>query len=85
MGRWCNMGGEIRFYRDADGDGRAERREVVLTGFGTQDSPLFAPPVLRQPGADVCRTGALQLLDGCTPMARRSRDRRDRGGVQPVA
>lgn len=43
-------GADIRFYRDTDGDGRADRHEVVLTGFGTQDSHLFPHQFLRQPG-----------------------------------
>jgi putative membrane-bound dehydrogenase-like protein len=49
-GAFVQYGADIRFYRDSDGDGRADRHEVVLTGFGTQDSHLFPHQFLRQPG-----------------------------------
>ena len=49
-GALVQYGPEIRWYRDEDGDGRADRHEVVLTGFGTQDSHLFPHQFLRQPG-----------------------------------
>jgi hypothetical protein len=49
-GALVQYGPDIRWYRDADGDGRADRHEVVLTGFGTQDSHLFPHQFLRQPG-----------------------------------
>ena len=49
-GALVQYGPDIRLYRDTDGDGRAERHEVVLTGFGTQDSHLFPHQFLRQPG-----------------------------------
>ena len=49
-GALVQYGPDIRFYRDTDGDGRADRHEVVLTGFGTQDSHLFPHQFLRQPG-----------------------------------
>jgi putative heme-binding domain-containing protein len=49
-GALVQYGTDIRFYRDTDGDGRADRHEVVLTGFGTQDSHLFPHQFLRQPG-----------------------------------
>ncbi|MFM9078736.1 MAG: family 16 glycoside hydrolase, partial [Opitutaceae bacterium] len=49
-GALVQYGADIRFYRDTDGDGRADRHEVVLTGFGTQDSHLFPHQFLRQPG-----------------------------------
>jgi len=49
-GALVQYGADIRFYRDTDGDGRADRHEVVLTGFGTQDSHLFPHQFMRQPG-----------------------------------
>ncbi len=49
-GALVQYGPDIRLYRDTDGDGRADRHEVVLTGFGTQDSHLFPHQFLRQPG-----------------------------------
>ncbi|MBL9199147.1 MAG: hypothetical protein JNL39_01520, partial [Opitutaceae bacterium] len=49
-GALVQYGADIRLYRDVDGDGRADKHEVVLTGFGTQDSHLFPHQFLRQPG-----------------------------------
>jgi len=43
-------GPEIRFYRDANGDGRADGHETVLEGFGVQDSHLFPHQFTRAPG-----------------------------------
>jgi len=79
------MAAEIRFYRDADGDGRAERREVVLTGFGTQDSHLFAHQFLRQPGGWMfVAQGLFNYSTVRRPDGTAVHRRRDRGGVQPV-
>ena len=52
-GVFVQYGPDIRFYRDTDGDGRADRHEVILTGFGTQDSHLFPHQFLRQPGGQI--------------------------------
>jgi putative membrane-bound dehydrogenase-like protein len=52
-GAFVQYGADIRFYRDTDADGRADRHEIVLTGFGTQDSHLFPHQFLRQPGGNV--------------------------------
>lgn len=49
-GVYVQYGPDIRFYRDTNGDGRADRHEVVLTGFGTQDSHLFPHQFTRVPG-----------------------------------
>jgi putative membrane-bound dehydrogenase-like protein len=43
-------GTEIRRYMDLDKDGRAEDYEVVLKGFGIQDSHLFPHQFERTPG-----------------------------------
>ncbi len=48
-GAFVQYGADIRFYRDTNGDGRADGHEVVLTGFGTQDSHLFPHQFSRQP------------------------------------
>jgi len=57
-GVYVQYGSEIRFYRDQDGDGRAEGFETVLTGFGTQDSHLFPHQFTRLPGGKVlCAQG----------------------------
>jgi putative membrane-bound dehydrogenase-like protein len=52
-GAFVQYGTDIRFYRDADADGRAESHDVILTGFGTQDSHLFPHQFLRQPGGEI--------------------------------
>ncbi|NBX29523.1 DUF1080 domain-containing protein, partial [bacterium] len=49
-GAFVQYGTEIRFYRDTDGDGRADTHETVLDGFGVQDSHLFAHQFTRVPG-----------------------------------
>jgi putative membrane-bound dehydrogenase-like protein len=40
-GALVQYGTEIREYFDTDGDGKADGHEVILEGFGTQDSHLF--------------------------------------------
>jgi putative heme-binding domain-containing protein len=49
-GAFVQYGGQIRFYRDANGDGRADGHDVVLEGFGVQDSHLFPHQFTRVPG-----------------------------------
>jgi hypothetical protein len=40
----------IWFLHDTDGDGKADQRKVILTGFGVQDSHLFPHQFTRAPG-----------------------------------
>ncbi|MFM1769075.1 MAG: hypothetical protein RJA22_1604 [Verrucomicrobiota bacterium] len=49
-GVYVQHGPDIVFLRDTDGDGKADKREVVLTGFGVQDSHLFPHQFTRAPG-----------------------------------
>ncbi len=49
-GAFVQYGPEIRFYRDTNGDGRADGFETVLKGFGVQDSHLFPHQFTRVPG-----------------------------------
>jgi putative membrane-bound dehydrogenase-like protein len=49
-GVYVQHGTEIVFLSDTDGDGRADKREVILTGFGVQDSHLFPHQFTRAPG-----------------------------------
>lgn len=49
-GCYVQHGPDIVFLRDTDGDGRADTRDVVLTGFGVQDSHLFPHQFTRAPG-----------------------------------
>ncbi len=43
-------GPDVLLLRDRDGDGKAETREVLLTGFGIQDSHLMPHQFTRAPG-----------------------------------
>jgi putative heme-binding domain-containing protein len=49
-GAFVQYGTEIRFYRDTNGDGRADGCETLLGGFGVQDSHLFPHQFTRVPG-----------------------------------
>jgi putative membrane-bound dehydrogenase-like protein len=49
-GVYVQHGPDIAFLADTDGDGQADRRDVVLTGFGVQDSHLFPHQFTRAPG-----------------------------------
>lgn len=49
-GVYVQHGPEIVFLSDMDGDGKADKREVILTGFGVQDSHLFPHQFTRAPG-----------------------------------
>lgn len=49
-GVYVQHGPDIVFLSDTDGDGRADQREVILTGFGVQDSHLFPHQFTRAPG-----------------------------------
>lgn len=49
-GVYVQHGEHIAFLEDSDGDGRADRRTNVLSGFGVQDSHLFPHQFTRAPG-----------------------------------
>ena len=49
-GAYVQHGSEILFLRDEDQDGRADRREAILTGFGIGDSHLLPHQFTRMPG-----------------------------------
>ncbi len=49
-GVYVQHGTEIVFFSDTDGDGKADKREVTLSGFGIQDSHLFPHQFTRAPG-----------------------------------
>lgn len=80
-GAFVQYGADLRFYRDTDGDGRADRHDVILTGFGTQDSHLFPHQFHRMPGgamflaqglfnySTVRRPGGTPFSDGATEVA----------------
>ncbi len=72
----AQYGTQIRRYIDDNKDGKADRFEVVLEGFGIQDSHLFAHQFERTPGgwihlaqgafnsSKVSRPGGLKFDDG---------------------
>jgi putative membrane-bound dehydrogenase-like protein len=49
-GVYAQHGPDIVFLSDSNGDGRADRRETILSGFGVQDSHLFPHQFTRAPG-----------------------------------
>src|SRR5690606_36391731 len=49
-GVFVHHGSQIRHYVDANGDGKADRYDVVLEGFGVQDSHLTPHQFARTPG-----------------------------------
>ena len=49
-GAIAQNGPDIRFYQDTDGDGTADKYDVLLTGFGIEDSHLFPHQFTRGPG-----------------------------------
>ena len=49
-GCYVQHGHDLVFLRDTDGDGKADKREVILTGLGVQDSHLFPHQFTRAPG-----------------------------------
>ena len=40
----------VKVLEDTDGDGKADKTTVILTGFGVQDSHLFPHQFTRAPG-----------------------------------
>jgi putative heme-binding domain-containing protein len=77
-GAFVQYGSEIRFYRDANGDGRADGHTTVLEGFGVEDSHLFPHQFTRAPGGWILmaqglfnrslvrRPGGMPFADGTT-------------------
>lgn len=49
-GVYVQHGPQIALLEDTDGDGAADRRRTLLTGFGVQDSHLFMHQFTRMPG-----------------------------------
>ncbi len=49
-GVYVQHGTEIVFLSDTDGDGKSDKRDVILSGFGVQDSHLFPHQFTRAPG-----------------------------------
>ncbi|SKA92788.1 putative membrane-bound dehydrogenase domain-containing protein [Prosthecobacter debontii] len=47
---YIQHGHDLKLFKDTNGDGQADTHEVVLTGFGVQDSHLFPHQFTRAPG-----------------------------------
>ncbi len=47
---WKEHGPNIELHHDTDGDGKADKKDIILTGFGVQDSHLFPHQFTRAPG-----------------------------------
>ncbi|MFM2176583.1 MAG: hypothetical protein RL015_681 [Verrucomicrobiota bacterium] len=47
---YIQHGHDLKLFRDSNGDGKADAFEVILTGFGVQDSHLFPHQLTRAPG-----------------------------------
>ena len=77
-GVMVQYGSQIRRYLDVDQDGKADKHDVILDGFGIQDSHLMPHQFERAPGSwiylaqglfnssTVRRPGALPFSDGAT-------------------
>ncbi len=47
---YVQHGHDLKLYQDTNGDGKADKFDVILTGFGVQDSHLFPHQFTRAPG-----------------------------------
>ncbi|MES2505281.1 MAG: family 16 glycoside hydrolase [Verrucomicrobiota bacterium] len=47
---YIQHGHDLKLFKDTNGDSRADTHEVLLTGFGVQDSHLFPHQFTRAPG-----------------------------------
>lgn len=47
---YVQHGHDLKLYKDTNGDGKADKFDIVLTGFGVQDSHLFPHQFTRAPG-----------------------------------
>ncbi len=52
-GAYVAQGPEILFLEDTDGDGRADSRKVLLSGFGVQDTHTLPHQLTRMPGGRI--------------------------------
>lgn len=49
-GAWVAQGSELFFLKDTDGDGKADQRDSLFTGFGFTDTHTMAHCLVRGPG-----------------------------------
>ena len=52
-GAYVAQGPEILFIEDTDGDGRADSRKVLLSGYGVQDTHTLPHQLTRMPGGRI--------------------------------
>lgn len=52
-GAYVAQGPEILYMEDTDGDGRADSRKVLLSGFGVQDTHTLPHQLTRMPGGRI--------------------------------
>ena len=65
---YSQYGTEIRKYIDDDGDGKADRHEVILKGMGIDDSHLFPHQFERTPGGWIyCAQGLFNYSSPSRP------------------
>jgi putative membrane-bound dehydrogenase-like protein len=69
-------GHDIVFAEDTDGDGKADKTTVILTGFGVQDSHLFPHQFMRAPG------GWIWMAQGAFNYGKVSRPGDEKNAVQ---
>jgi hypothetical protein len=70
----CQHGPDIVLLHDIDNDGRADKREVILTGFGVQDSHLFPHQFMRAPAGWIWMAQGALITERCAaPKIRRRR------------
>jgi putative heme-binding domain-containing protein len=61
-GCWVGEGTKLWHFRDEDGDGRAEKREVVLRGFGTGDNHQNINSFRWSPGGELFMSQGLHAF-----------------------
>ena len=75
-GCYVQHGHDIAFLEDTDRDGKADKRTVILTGFGVQDSHLFPHQFMRAPG------GWIWMAQGAFNYSKVSRPGDEKNAVQ---
>ena len=76
---YSQHGTEIRKYIDEDGDGKADRHEVILKGMGIDDSHLFPHQFERTPGGWIyCAQGLFNYSSPQRPEGKKFVDGSDK-------
>ncbi len=92
---YVQHGHDLKLYKDTNGDGKADSFDIVLTGFGVQDSHLFPHQFTRAPGgwiwmaqglfnhSQVRKPGSDQVIDW--PKCSMARLRPDGSGFEVIS